>query len=180
MAETDSRILELEADWLRIKAALPKVQRFPKGAPVLHRLVYYSEVSGSCWLWQGRTDSWGYGRIGVGRDSIGVHRVSFELSRGLVLPRDRWALHHCDNPPCLRPSHLFEGTSRDNAADRSRKGRSAWGDKSPRAKLSNQDVIAIRGLLASGTRVCDIAAQFGVVRTAISNIKSGLQWKGVK
>lgn len=76
-----------------------------------------------CWLWTGARDAHGYGRVRVGERVDLVHRVVFRAFRGpidagLVL------LHACDNPPCCNPEHLTPGTPRQNAEDRSRKGRS--------------------------------------------------------
>lgn len=89
---------------------------------------------GPCWMWTGGTDKKGYGRISIGRRSSGgmvvAHRVAFLLEHG------RWpepcALHHCDNPSCVRPEHLFEGTKSDNMRDCARKGRLVL----PKRKLS--------------------------------------------
>ena len=45
-----------------------------------------------------------------------------------------WVLHHCDNPPCLNPHHLFLGTASDNGLDASRKGRRKFGTFGNRIK----------------------------------------------
>lgn len=57
-----------------------------------------------------------------GKTPAKAHRVSYELFVGPI-PAGMHVLHHCDNPPCVRPSHLFLGDAKVNAQDRAAKGR---------------------------------------------------------
>ena len=77
-----------------------------------------------CWIWTGRFDGVGYGIIQLGRGEKrkGAHRASWELHYGKI-PDGLMICHHCDNPSCVRPDHLFLGTQKDNLQDASRKGR---------------------------------------------------------
>jgi len=75
-----------------------------------------------CREWQGSTNMYGYGRFAK---ATLAHRWVFEHFNGPLLPEER-VLHHCDNPPCLEPSHLFKGTQHDNILDMISKGRHAW------------------------------------------------------
>jgi hypothetical protein len=84
-----------------------------------------------CWIWEGPTLPKGYGYFydsKVQRGTIYAHRYALSL-RTQLLPGDV-ACHSCDNPRCLRPSHLFVGTAADNIADMIAKGRE--GDTMPR------------------------------------------------
>lgn len=76
----------------------------------------------ACWLWQGgHRDHHGYGNF----RGHATHRVSWALSNGPI-PDGLIVCHKCDNPPCVRPSHLFVGTIGDNTRDMVQKGRAAW------------------------------------------------------
>lgn len=76
----------------------------------------------TCWLWTGARSGAGYGQIGINDVRIFTHRFSWELHHGPI-PAGLFVCHHCDNPPCVRPDHLFLGTPQDNMVDKIRKGR---------------------------------------------------------
>lgn len=151
--------------------------------------------NGDCWEWtRGRFDN-GYGSISIKCQSLGTHRVAFCIANG------RWAqpftLHTCDNPPCCRPEHLFEGTPAVNADDRAQKNRGArfLGDEHPsrrhpervsrgeihyRAKFTEDAVRQIRSLCQTGKyRQIDLAVMFGAKRGAISKIVRRERWAHV-
>jgi hypothetical protein len=79
----------------------------------------------ACWVWTRARTGFGYGKIGRGlreRRTIDAHRLSWEIHHGPV-PPGLHVLHKCDNPPCVRPEHLFTGTRSDNMSDAESKGR---------------------------------------------------------
>lgn len=82
-----------------------------------------------CWRWVGAIDRGGYGRFTVRRRAIRAHRYAWEAVNGPV-PTGLCVCHHCDNPRCVRPDHLFVGTYADNNRDRDAKGRTARGLRS--------------------------------------------------
>jgi hypothetical protein len=124
-----------------------------------------------CWLWQGGIQSAGYG---VFRGHL-AHRIAFQLSTGTD-PGDLFVCHHCDNPPCCNPAHLFLGTVQDNSDDMKAKDRQnkARGEDSSRAILTETDVVAIRN---SPLTHRQLAIQYGVSQSAIAHARQAKNWQ---
>lgn len=84
---------------------------------------------GPCWEWRGSFLKHGYGRwayrVGGQRTHMGAHRFS-ALIAGIITDGAH-ALHHCDNPPCCNPAHLYAGSNLKNIEDRVQRGRQARG-----------------------------------------------------
>jgi hypothetical protein len=79
-----------------------------------------------CWEWTAGTYRKGYGKFSVARSTNAqAHRVSWQMGSGPI-PDGLFVCHHCDNPSCVRPDHLFLGTNRDNVRDCVQKGRLNW------------------------------------------------------
>ena len=142
----------------------------------------------ACWPWIAGRNKGGKGYGVCGYDSPTgdrmAHRVAWFLANGPI-PDGMSVLHRCDNPPCCNPAHLFLGTYLDNARDRQAKGRGADnhrempGEAHPRAKLTDDDVRAIRAEYAAGTPALDLARRFGVNRPTIYNVAHRRRWKHV-
>ena len=95
-----------------------------------HAALFWSRVqqSPSCWEWTGHRSEDGYGTLRFNGQMQKAHRVAWQLTNGLIPDRFH-VLHRCDNPPCVRPEHLFLGSNHDNVLDRHSKGRTnekAW------------------------------------------------------
>lgn len=76
-----------------------------------------------CWIWQGRTGTWGYGSTGYrGRDRI-IHRQFYQVVNRVKLDRWQLVMHKCDQRLCINPMHLQIGTPGDNVLDAAAKGR---------------------------------------------------------
>lgn len=130
-----------------------------------------------CWIWLGHKNNKGYGYVSVGGKLDVAHRHAWRAFCGGI-PNGMHVLHHCDNPPCCNPDHLFLGTNADNVRDRIAKGRSAdvRGAKNGRAKLTEDDVRAIRMDSKSHGRV---AREYGVRPYTVQMIRQRKTWAHV-
>lgn len=88
----------------------------------LERLLAKTDCAGSCWVWTGLRDRWGYGRMSVASRPVRTHRVAWELAHGAI-PPGLVVRHSCDNPPCVNIDHLLLGTVAQNNADMVERGR---------------------------------------------------------
>jgi hypothetical protein len=150
-------------------------RRYP---PIEDRLWSRVTKGLGCWEFQGGRNGQGYGSIGWNGVSRRAHRVAWALTYGPI-PDGLDVLHHCDNPPCVRPDHLFLGTDADNVADRERKGRNKVprGEQQGSAKLTNAEASRLRQLYYQGVPSPVLAAEFGLHRTVVWRIATGRSWK---
>lgn len=138
---------------------------------------FWSKVdkTSDCWEWLGSTNNMGYGYLCFNGKTQGAHRISWELTYGLI-PDGFFVLHDCDNRLCVRPSHLWLGTQADNQADKARKNRSASGEAHGRSRLKAIEIIKIRELSAQGLTQASIAKLFGIVQPHVNRIVHLSQW----
>lgn len=142
------------------------------------------EPNSGCLLWEGCFNSKGYGSIKLGARSTPIyftHRIAYEATYGPV-PEGHYVLHKCDVAACVNPLHLFSGTMAENNKDAARKGRMSRkprfaGEAHPRAKLSADDIRAIR---ADTRTQSAIGEQYGIRQAHVSAIKSRVIWKTVE
>ena len=117
-----------------------------------------------CWEWQGAKNKKGYGRLAQGL----THRLMYALWFKEE-PGDRFVCHHCDNPGCINPTHLFLGTHQDNMEDAYQKGRI-------QRKLTPDDVRAIR----SAKQGCVVLGRiYGINPKTVWEIRTRKIWKSV-
>lgn len=131
-----------------------------------------------CWVFTGAKVKDGYGVVGINHKTVSVHRHVYSEYYGEI-PDGLCICHHCDNPPCVNPKHLFAGTHKENSQDRENKGRGICGEKNHRSKLTNTNVKRIRELLSIGYTQQYISDLFGVRQGEISRIKTKKRWARV-
>lgn len=137
---------------------------------------------GPCWVWLGNRNSGGYGHFG--RRRIMAHRWSLEQSLGRTIAAGLYVLHHCDNPPCVNPAHLYEGTQYDNMRDCAERKRNfapaLRGAAHPRAKLTENEVRYIQSREWEGRMTQrNLARELGVHSSTVGKILYGKHWTHV-
>lgn len=128
-----------------------------------------------CWEWKGRRATNGYGKA---RRNQSSHRLAYETWVGSI-PEGHVVRHKCDNRPCINPDHLETGTHQDNMDDMVERGRCAnqGGERGPRAKLTEKDVLDIREEYAKGVLTQQMLADvYGVTPSAVSLAIRGVNW----
>lgn len=101
-----------------------------------------------CWEWQGHLMKQNYGTFKYKNKSNLAHRVAYELFYNKLIPEGMCVCHHCDNPKCCNPFHLFLGTNSDNSNDKVIKNRQSHlpGELNGRSKFTWEIINKIRKL----------------------------------
>lgn len=141
-------------------------------------------VYGQCWQWIGSRSPRGYGQIASGKKHYRAHRWAYQEFVG---PLDNMLVcHHCDNPSCVNPAHLFLGMQLDNQKDMTEKNRQAKGEKNGWAELTERIVLLIRSQWAKRRGRGDpvygqsaLARRFNTTQRNISYIVCRKHWKHI-
>lgn len=161
------------------------------------------DKTSDCWVWQRAKTTSGYGKLSWCGKLVAAHRLSWNLTFGDI-PDGINVCHHCDNPPCVNPNHLFLGTQLDNVRDMHSKARAPqnarghvrriqttqkyWNslsederkkrvDRCRRRPLTESDVQEIRKRIeVESTNV--LAKEFRVSRATISAVVTKKTWTG--
>jgi len=139
----------------------------------------------ACWNWTASLRPTGYGQMRYLGTTELAHRISWMLFRGPIpKAKNRYGtmnvLHHCDNPKCVNPQHLYIGDQSDNANDavaRDRWGkRGCKGEAHGRSKLTEKDVRAIRASEQSANQLAD---RYRVSKSAIQHVLRRRSWSHI-
>src|ERR1051326_7362656 len=114
---------------------------------------------GECVEFSGCKNIKGYGILTVHNKTVSAHRLVYRLYIGELKP-GFVICHKCDNPACINPNHLYQGTPKDNSRDMVQRGRSTSGTQNVHNKLLDNEVIEIRNLINQGISDYKIASMF--------------------
>ena len=126
----------------------------------------------NCWEWQGNVNKQGYGRF-----RLSTYKL--ERAHGLTLSwvlgyRPAYVMHLCDNPACVRPSHLKEGTHSLNMLDAYAKNRRPkcipQGTASVLSRFTTEQVVDMRQRYANGETQKSIGIRYGTSQAHVSQI----------
>lgn len=137
-------------------------------------------VNGDCWEWNASLAGKGYGQMKIPgtRKQEYAHRISYmihcgEIKNGLSV------CHACDNPKCVKPSHLFLGTTGDNLQDMKNKDRHLRGERNKKAILTEAQVRRIHELSKSGMSQGKIGRSFNISQSQVHKILHGKRWEHI-
>lgn len=154
----------------KAKIAVPK--------PLIPRFWEKVQKGENCWNWIGAVmrERGGYGAFNVGNHKVQyAHRFSWELHNGPI-PEGLFVCHHCDNPKCVRPDHLFLGDHWDNMKDATLKARMGpdFGPK-PLRKYTEEQVVSVMNDPRKGERSFATvkAKELGIPRHVVVRFKTG-------
>jgi len=163
-------------------------------APFVERFWEKVQKTDSCWMWTASKRYKGYGAF-IWKDKDGriiqgrAHRFSWTIHKGDI-PEGIFVLHHCDQPACVNPEHLFLGTNQDNVNDKMKKGRHVKaetygpgkykrGKDHHRTKLTSDTILRIRNDYPS-LSFSRIAKKYSISISHAYAIVKRKAWKHVK
>lgn len=177
-------------DWLKLQLDID--QTFPRPSTQYTRFTYRPCKSArntverflskcapwenGCIQWMGSKVHGDYGRLRVNQNRVRAPRFAFFLRHGR-LP-SKHVLHVCDNPSCVNPDHLLEGSDLDNSRDSVSKLRHAYGERNGRSVLTTEQVRYIKKhhvfrKVTAGM----LADQLGVKKGTVKAVISGANWR---
>ena len=170
-------------DAIQRKARLLKLHFGRYGLTTEERFWRYVEKKSDheCWNWTGACNNDGYGHLNIKNKTTRITRFSWTLHNGMIPKETPCVLHHCDNPKCVNPNHLFLGTQADNVEDMINKGRDnkarQKGEDNANHKLTLNEVKEIRRLHKKKQLTKkQIGEIFNVHQVTISRICNNKSW----
>lgn len=156
---------------------------YTKFTPEQKRAAFFKKVAKThdgCWNWKGAVFVQGYGVVCDDGRKQKAHRFSYEIHHGPI-PPGMFVLHKCDNKLCVNPLHLECGTQAKNVKDAWSRGLISprQGERHPRAKLSPEDVAAIRTAKTSRGYALALSQNLGVSKDTIFSVRARKTWRHI-
>lgn len=138
------------------------------------RNIGWTVTDSGCWEWNGSKNAYGYGQLSIGENRPHIaSRIAYAAWVETPTPGSD-ICHRCDNPPCINPAHLFEGSRQVNVDDMVSKKRHVNGENKTGHKLTDKEVQDLKDMKATRAFTHkEIAARFGVSSTLVSLIVNG-------
>lgn len=137
-----------------------------------------------CYEWLGAKQSRGYSQVRYNGKQTQGHRILYALTHNETLFRSDLICHKCDNKWCMNISHIYKGSAWSNAMDRVADPNWNWkgrkGEKVHLAKVTEDDVRAIRQKAQSGMTHRAIAKEYSIGKSAVGLIVIRQTWRHVK
>lgn len=132
-----------------------------------------------CWPWMGFRTPEGYGRFYDHGCQLVASRVAWELHNNEALG-ERMACHHCDNPICCNPHHIYAGDAKSNATDAAARnllnsGRQC-GESHTSARMTWNKVDEVRARMNAGETPYGLASEYGVNPNTLRKIRDNVTW----
>ena len=154
----------------------PKARFFP-GVTLEEKMAMVTTVSDGCWLWNDLKSPGGYGVVSYKGHTEFAHRAAWRLANGPI-PEGMIVDHIiCNNPACVRVSHLALDTQSGHITRMYAEGRGANGSRHHMAKLTEAQATAI---LHSDASNATLAQEYGVSQSLVKQIRARKIWKHIE
>lgn len=141
--------------------------------------INFKVVNGCFVLTSHKLNDGGYSEIMIKGRTQKIHRHIYEQCFGEI-PDGLVVRHKCDNRACINPEHLEIGTQWDNMQDMVNRDRQLKGSRKPMSKLDEDRVMEIKKKIRNGMKNVDLAKEYKVDDSVISDIRHNKLWKHVK
>lgn len=134
-----------------------------------------TKIPRGCWESSVCPNASGHGALFLRGTPLLAHRVVW-VGRNGPIPKGKLVLHKCDNPICVRPSHLYLGNQKNNVRDAIQRGRWKWGGVS--LVFSYDSAKDIRLCYASGWWTqSTLARAMGCSQSLVHGVIHNKRWR---